>query len=70
MHSPGCFLYRKMELTFTARWDMLLGKRLTPEVRGQSDENTNDLNAIQPVNILNGEEAQLIRDSYEHSTAF
>lgn len=49
---------------------MLLGKRLTPEVRGQSDENTNDLNAIQPVNILNGEEAQLIRDSYEHSTAF
>ena len=38
---------------------MLLGKRLTPEVRGQSDENTNDLNAIQPVNILNGEQAQL-----------
>ena len=47
-----------------------VSKRLTPEVRGQSDENTNDLNAIQPVNILNGEEAQLIRDSYEHSTAF
>lgn len=34
------------------------------------EAHTNDLNAIQPVNILNGEEAQLIRDSYEHSTAF